>query len=63
MKNAKNKKKNAGQVPWAQTLRLHLRAIRDIRRICPGAKVEKGLTIRGSSVKNAENDLKEWCGK
>ena len=35
MKNAKNKKKNAGQVPWAQTLRLHLRAIRDIRRICP----------------------------
>ena len=39
------------------------RSEQDIRRICPGAKVEKGLTIRGSSVKNAENDLKEWCGK
>ena len=25
----------------------------DIKKICPAAKVEKGLAIRGSSVKNA----------
>ena len=39
------------------------RSEQDIRRICPGAKVEKGLAIRASSVKNAENDLKKWCEK
>lgn len=35
----------------------------DIRRICPGANVEKGLAIYGSSVKNAESALKKWSQK
>ena len=63
MSNKNNESQRKDKITWGQTLRLHLRAVKDIRRICPGAKVEKGLTIRGSSVKNAENDLKEWCGK
>ena len=33
----------------------------DIRRLCPGAKVEKGLAIHGGSVKNAEDALKKWA--
>ena len=33
----------------------------DIRRLCPGAKVEKGLAIHGGSVKNAEAALKKWA--
>lgn len=32
----------------------------DIRRICPGAKVEKGLAIRGSSVGNSETLIRKW---
>ena len=32
----------------------------DIRRLCPGARVEKGLAIHGGSVKNAEGTLKKW---
>ncbi|MCO5385150.1 flavodoxin [Desulfosporosinus sp.] len=35
----------------------------DIQKLCPGAKVEKGLAIRGGSVKNAENDLAAWLKK
>jgi len=33
---------------------------RDIKRICPSAKVEKGLAIHGSSVKSAEGTIKSW---
>ena len=33
----------------------------DIRRLCPGAKVEKGLAIHGGSVKNAKNALSTWA--
>ena len=33
----------------------------DIRRLCPGARVEKGLAIHGGSVKNAEGTLKKWA--
>ena len=32
----------------------------DIRRICSGAKVEKGLAIRGSSVSNSETLIRKW---
>lgn len=35
----------------------------DIQKLCPGAKVEKGLAIRGGNVKNAENDLSAWLKK
>lgn len=34
----------------------------DIRRLCPGAKVEKGLAIPGGSVSSAENAVRQWCG-
>lgn len=32
----------------------------DIKKLCLGAKVEKGLAIRGGSVKNAEKDIAAW---
>ena len=32
----------------------------DIRRICPGAKVEKGLAIYGGSVDCSEPLIREW---
>lgn len=32
----------------------------DIRRICPGAVVEKGLAIRGGSVERAEPEIEKW---
>ena len=35
----------------------------NIRRLCPGAKVEKGLAIQGSSVKSAEDALRKWSQK
>lgn len=33
---------------------------REIKRICPSAKVEKGLAIRGSSVKGSTAAIKSW---
>lgn len=35
----------------------------DIRRLCPGAKVERGLAIHGGAVKYAEKELRKWCGR
>jgi len=32
----------------------------DIRKLCPGADVKKGLAIPGSSVKNAGKDIAMW---
>lgn len=35
-------------------------SVNDIKRLCPGAKVEEGLAIRGSSVKNSKKDIENW---
>lgn len=35
-------------------------SVSDIRRLCPGAKVEEGLALRGGSVSGAEAKIKEW---
>lgn len=32
----------------------------DIKKICKGAVVKKGLAIRGSGVKNAKKDIERW---
>jgi flavodoxin len=32
----------------------------DIKKLCPKAKVLKGLAIRGSAVKGAEGDIAKW---
>jgi flavodoxin len=32
----------------------------DIKKLCPGAKVLKGLPITGGSVQRAENDISVW---
>lgn len=32
----------------------------DIARLCPGAKVEKGLAILGSHVERAEPEIRNW---
>lgn len=36
---------------------------RDIQKLCPGAKVEKGLAIHGGSVKNAGDAIRKWMKK
>lgn len=33
---------------------------RDIKRLCPTAKVEKGLAIRGGSVRQAGEEIERW---
>lgn len=33
---------------------------RDIRKLCPDARVLKGLPIRGGSVREAEKDIADW---
>lgn len=35
-------------------------SVSDIKKICPAAKIEKGLAIRGSSVERARNDIGKW---
>ncbi|MBP3475250.1 MAG: flavodoxin [Lachnospiraceae bacterium] len=35
----------------------------DIRHLCPGAVVEKGLPIHGASVRNAQDSIKQWLEK
>lgn len=32
----------------------------DIKKTCPGAKVENGLAIHGADVQGAENEIKRW---
>lgn len=32
----------------------------DIKKLCPGAKVEKGLAIHGGSVSGAKNAIEKW---
>lgn len=36
---------------------------RDIQSLCPGAKVLKGLAIKGGSVQRAERDIEVWLKK
>jgi flavodoxin len=35
----------------------------DIKKLCPGTKVEKGLPIRGSNVQNSEKEIYKWLQK
>lgn len=35
-------------------------SVRDIQRLCPGAEVEKGLAIRGGSVKQSRKEIEKW---
>jgi flavodoxin len=35
----------------------------DIKKLCPGAKVKKGLPIRGGSVQGAEKEIFQWIEK
>lgn len=34
--------------------------IKDIQRLCPDAKIEKGLAIHGGSVERSERDIEKW---
>jgi len=36
------------------------RSIRDIKKLCPMAKIEKELVIRGGRAKQAKKDIEEW---
>lgn len=36
---------------------------RDIQKLCPGAKVERGLALHGGSVKNAGDTIQKWIKK
>jgi flavodoxin len=35
----------------------------DIRRLCPGANVKKGLAIRGGNVKGTDSIISDWLQK
>ena len=38
----------------------------DLKRLCPGAVIQKGLAIRGASVSGARHEIEEWirrCAK
>ena len=35
-------------------------SINDIKKLCPGAKVETGLAIRGGSVKMSKEEIEKW---
>lgn len=35
-------------------------SVKDIQRLCPSAKVEKGLAIRGSRAQQAKKDIEQW---
>lgn len=35
-------------------------SIKDIQRLCPDAKIEKGLAIHGGSVERSERDIERW---
>jgi flavodoxin len=39
------------------------RSENDIKRLCPGAKLGKGLAILGRSIKSAESDIAAWLSK
>ena len=36
---------------------------RDIKKLCPTAKVLSGLAIKGSSIDRADNDVANWLKK
>lgn len=36
-------------------------SVKDIKKLCPGAKVKEGLAVRGGAVNRAEKDIKKWC--
>lgn len=36
------------------------KSVSDIEKLCPGAKVEKGLAIHGSNVTGAKKDIESW---
>ena len=33
----------------------------DVRKLCPNAKIENGLSIVGSRSENAKEELESWC--
>ena len=35
-------------------------SLSDIKKLCPAAKVEKGLAIHGGSVKRSRKDIEKW---
>lgn len=35
-------------------------SVKDIEKLCSGAKVEKGLAIRGGSVENSKKEIAQW---
>lgn len=35
-------------------------SVRDIQKLCPSAKVEQGLAIRGGRVRRAKKEIEQW---
>lgn len=38
-------------------------SVADIKRLCPGARVEKGIAIHGGSVKSSKKDIEKWISE
>jgi flavodoxin len=39
------------------------RSVEDIKNLCPQSTILDGLEVRGSSVKNAQDEVSEWLDK
>lgn len=37
-------------------------SVSDLKRVCPGAEIGKGLAVNGSSVKGARGTVEKWVG-
>lgn len=38
-------------------------SVKDIEKLCPKSKIHQGLAIRGSQVKNSDNQIKQWLSE
>ena len=38
------------------------KSLKDLKKLCPGAKIEGGLSIQGSFVSTSKEKVKHWVG-
>ncbi len=39
------------------------KSIRDLQQLCPGAKIKKGLAIKGQNVQSAGESIAQWLAE
>mgnify|MGYP000692415992 CR=1 FL=1 len=48
-----------GMKPWAW----HMNSLRDLKRLCPKAKILQGLEVRGTAAHSSEDRVSSWLKK